>query len=128
MDEVRGNIAEVVAKGIDEIADRTVKAIESGSTAAAARLGKVSEFAAGVDNQIVANGLQAAARLTMPGANMALLVSSKVAQGANALADAVGARPLRKAVRKAADGVKRKAAPAVRKAKAAGRQAANRAA
>jgi len=126
MDEVRGNISEVVVKGIDEIADRTVKAIESGSTVAAAQLSKVSEFAAGIDNQIVANGLHAAARLTMPGANVALVVSSKVAQGANALADAVGARPLRKVVGKTAASVKRRAAPLVRKAPAAGRQATKR--
>ena len=86
LDEVRGSISDVVTKGIDQIADRTVKAIESSSTAAAARLNKVSQFAAGIDNPIVANGLQTAARLTMPGANVALVVSSKVAEGANALA------------------------------------------
>jgi len=128
LDEVRGNLSEVVTKGIDQIADRTVKAIESGSTAAAVRLNKVSRFAAGIDNPIVANGLQSAARLTMPGANVALLVSSKVAEGANALADAAGARPLRKAVRKSAAGAKRRAAPVVRKAKAAARKASRRAA
>ena len=126
MDEVRGNISEVVVKGIDEIADRTVKAIESGSTAAVAQLSKVSEFAAGIDNQIVANGLQAAARLTMPGANVALVVSSKVAQGANKLADVAGARPLRKALGKTVAGVKRKANPVVRKAKSVGRRVAKR--
>jgi len=128
MDEVRGNISKVVDKGIDGIADRTVKVIESTSTAAAAQLNKVSELAAGIDNQIVANGLHAAARLTMPGANVALVVSNKVAQGANALADAVGARPMRQVVRKTATGVKRKVAPVVRKAKAARRKAARRAA
>ena len=128
LDEVRGNVSEVVTKGIDGIADRTVKAIELSSTAAAAQLTKVSKFAAGIDNPIVANGLQSAARLTMPGANVALLVSSKVVEGANALADAAGARPLRKAVRKTAAGVKRHAAPVVRKTKAVARKATRRAA
>lgn len=123
MDEVRGNISDVVAKGIDQITERTVKAIESSSTVAAAQLNKVSEFAAGIDNQIVVNGLQAAARLTMPGANVALAVSSKVAEGANALAHAAGAS---KALRKAAAGVKRKAAPVARKAKTVARKAAKR--
>ena len=128
LDEVRGSISEVVTKGIDQIADRTVKAIESSSTAAAAQLNKVSKFAAGIDNQIVANGLLSAARLTLPGANVALLVSSKVAEGANALADAAGARPLHKAVRKSAAVVKRNTAPVVRKAKAAAKKATRRAA
>jgi hypothetical protein len=126
LDEVRGSISAVVAKGIDEIADRTAKVIASGSTAAAAQLNQASRFAAGIDNPIVANGLQAAARLTMPGANVALVVSSKVAEGASALASAAGARPVRHAVRKTAAGVKRKAAPVVRKAKAVGRKAAKR--
>jgi len=123
LDEVRGNISEVVTKGIDGIADRTVKAIESSSTTAAAQLTKVSKFAAGIHNPIIANGLQSAARLTMPGANVALLVSGKVAEGANALADAAGARPLRKAVRKSAADVKRRAAPVARKAKAVAKKA-----
>jgi hypothetical protein len=116
MNEVRESISAVVTQGIDEIADRTVKAIESGSSAAAAQLKKVSELAAGVHNPVVANGLQAAARWTMPGANVALALSSRVTQGANALADAAGARPVRKAVRKAAHGVQRKAKAAARKA------------
>lgn len=116
MNEVRGSISEVVVKGIDGIADRAVKAIESSSTAAAAQLNKVSELAAAIDNAIVANSLQAAARLTMPGANVALAVSGKVAEGASALATAAGARPVHKAVRKTAAGVKRKAKVVARKA------------
>lgn len=126
MNEVRESISAVVTQGIDEIADRTVKAIESGSSVAAAQLKKVSELAAGVHNPVVANGLQAAARWTMPGANVALALSSRVTQGANALADAAGARPVRKAVRKAAHGIQRKGAPVVRKAKAAARKAGQR--
>jgi len=127
MDEVRGTLSSVLAKGIDGIADRAVKAIESGSDTAAAQLNKASEFAAGVDNTIMANGLQSAARLAMPGAEVARVVSSKVAQAAHALADAAGARPVRKAVRKAAAGAKRKAAPVARKAKSVVRKAARRA-
>jgi hypothetical protein len=86
----------------------------------------VAKFAAGIDNEIVANGLQTAARLTMPGAKVALVVSSRVVDGANALADAAGARPVRKAVGKAAAGAKRKAAPVARTAKGAVTTAAQR--
>jgi hypothetical protein len=130
MNEVRGNVSQIVVKGIDQVAERAEKAIEIGSSTAAAQVTKVARFAAGIDNEMVANGLQAAARLTMPGAKVALVVSSRVAEGASALAGAAGARPVRKAVRKAAAGAKRKAAPVARKAqatvKAATRHAANK--
>ena len=128
MNQVRGNVSEIVVKGIDQVAESAEKAIELSSTTAAAQVSKVARFAAGVNNQMVANSLQAVARLTMPGAKAALAVSSQVAKGATALADAAGARPVRKAVRKAAAGSSRKIAPVARKAqatvKAAGRRVA----
>jgi len=127
LEEVRGSISEAVVKGVDAIADRTAKAIESGSSVATAQLIRVSELTAGIDNPLVVNGLQSAARLAMPGAKVALVVSSKVAQGACALADAAGARPIRKATRKAAAGAKRAVASGVRKAKVAAHRAAGRA-
>lgn len=123
MDGVRGNMSDVVVKGIDQVAERTEQAIEMGSTAAAAQVKKAARFAAGIDNALVASGLQTAARLSMPGAKVALAVSGKVAEGANALAGAAGARPARKATRKstvkAVTKTKRQAAPAVRRAKKA---------
>jgi hypothetical protein len=118
MDEVRGNVSEILIKGIDQVAERTEKAIELSSTAAAAQVNKVAAFASGIENEIVANGLQTAARLTMPGANVALVLSSKVAEGAHALAGAAGARPVRKAARKVA--------PVARKAKATAKTAGKR--
>jgi hypothetical protein len=123
MDGVRGNMSDVVVKGIDQVAERTEQAIEMGSTAAAAQVKKAARFAAGIDNNLVASGLQTAVRLSMPGAKVALAVSGKVAEGASALAGAAGARPLRKAVRKASAKVvskaQRQATPAVRRAKKA---------
>lgn len=123
MDGVRGNMSKVVVKGIDQVAERTEQAIEMSATAAAAQITKVARFAAGVDNDIVAGGLQVAARLSLPGAKVALAVSGRVAEGAGALADAAGVRPVRKAVRKArvqakqVKQVKRQAAPVARRAK-----------
>ena len=128
MNQVRGNVAEIVVKGIDQVARRAGKVIALGSTTAAAQVNRVARFAAGIDNEIVANGLQTAARLTMPGAKVALAVSSRVVDGANALADVAGARPVRKVVGKAAAGAKRKAAPVARKAKGAVATATQRAA
>jgi hypothetical protein len=126
LDEVRGNVSEIVVKGIDVVAERTEQAIDFGATTAAEQVNKVAAFAAGIENETVAQGLQAAARLTMPGAQVALAVSGKLAEGANALADAAGARTVRKAVRKATAGAKRqvastrrKAAPTARKVEAA---------
>lgn len=122
MDEVCGKVSDIVVKGIDQVAEGAEKAIELSSSTATSQLTKVAKFAAGIDNEIVANGLQAAARLTMPGAKVALLVSTRVAEGATKLADAAGAHPVRKvarkAVRKAKASTQRKAAPIVRKAKA----------
>ena len=68
MDEVRGSVSHLVADGIDRVADTTEKAIEASSATAAAQVTKVAEMAAGVANETMANSLQAAARLTMPGA------------------------------------------------------------
>ena len=123
MDEVRGNVSQVVVKGIDRVAERTERVIEVGSATAAAQVKRVANYAAGIENETVASGLQAAARLTMPGAMVALAVSSKIAEGANALADAAGARTVHKAVRKAVAGTKRKGAAAKRKAAPMARQA-----
>jgi len=129
MNEVRGNVSQIIVKGADQVAQRTEQAIVFGSDTAAAQVSKIADFAAGIDNNLLANGLQAAARLTMPAAQVALAVSSKVAQGANALADAAGARPVRSMARKAqkaAAGAKRRAAPVARKAQATVRTNAKR--
>ena len=101
LDGVRGNVSDVVVKGIDQFAERTGQAIELGSSAAATQVHNVARLAAKVENDIVASGLQAAARLTLPGAKVALVVSGKVADGATALANAAGARPVRKATKAA---------------------------
>jgi hypothetical protein len=125
LNEVRGNVSEIIVKGADQVAQRTEQAIAFSSDTAAAQVSKMADFAAGIDNSLIANGLQAAARLTMPAAQVALAVSSKVAKGAHALADAAGARPVRGIARKAlktthvaAAGAKRRAAPVARKAQA----------
>jgi len=134
MDEVRGNVSKYVVKGIDLVAERTEQAIEAGSATVTEQVKRVAALAAGVENETVASGLEVAARLTMPGAKVALAVSGKIAEGANALADAAGVRPARKAVRKATAGAKRQAtatkrrtAPLERKARTAVKTAGRRA-
>ena len=126
LNEVRGSVSEIIVKGADRVAQRTEQAIVFSSDAAATQVSKIADFAAGIDNSLLANGLQAAARLTMPAAQVALAVSSKVAQGANALANAAGARPVHSIALKAASGAKRRAAPLARKAQATVKTAAKR--
>ena len=58
MDEVRGKVSDIVVKGIDQMAEGAEKAIELSSSTASSQLNKVAQFAAGIDNDMVANGLQ----------------------------------------------------------------------
>ena len=118
MNAVRGNVSDIVVKGIDQAAARADQVIALGASTAAAQVTKAVELAAGVSNETVANGLQAAVKLTLPGAKIALVLSSRVAEGAQALAKAAGARPMAKAADAATTVVKRKLAPVARKAKA----------
>lgn len=122
----RGGVSDIIVKGVDQVAQRSEQAIGFSADTAAAQVSRVAGFAAGIDNTMLANGLQAAARMTMPAARVALVVSGTIAQGANALADAAGARPVRRTARKAAAGAKRRAAPVARKAKAAAKGSARR--
>ena len=119
LDEMRDGVTGFVTKGIDRLAHRTEKAIEASAAVAAEQVTRAARLASTVESPIVANGLQTAARLTMPGAQLALVWSSKVAEGAEALAKAAGARPVRRAVRQAAAGTKRKAAPVAQRAQRA---------
>lgn len=119
MNEVRGSVSKAFVSGIDQVAERTEQVIELGSKTAATQVSKVAEFTAGIDNQIVVNGMQAAVRLAMPGAKFGLMLSGKVAEGAHALADAAGGRTVRSTVRKAT--------PMANKAKATVKSAARRA-
>ena len=118
MNDVRGNVTQIVIKGLDQSAKRAETAIEFGAKAAGTQVNKLARFAAKVENPVVADGLQTAARLTMPGAKVALAISGKVAAGAIALADAASARPVRSAARKAAVVPRRVAQRAAQAAKA----------
>ena len=111
MNQFRGNVTEVIVKGVEGVTANTEKAITVSTTAATERVSKVAEYAAGIDNRIVVSGLDAAVRLSMPGAKAALAVSAKVAEGADALARAAGGK---KPVAKTAARAKKAAATAKR--------------
>jgi hypothetical protein len=102
MNDMRGNVSQIVIKGLDQTAARATTVIEFGANTAGTQVNKLARFAAKASSPVVSNGLQTVARLTMPGAKVALAISGKVAAGAVALADAAGARPVRHAARKVA--------------------------
>lgn len=102
IDEVRGNVSRLVEQSIDQMVERAEAGIVGASDFATAQLAKLSDLAADVRNPIVAEGLHAAARLSLPAANLALVVSGKVAESATQLADVAGAHPVQAAFRKTA--------------------------
>lgn len=111
--QLRGDLSDVIVKGVDEVVARSDKAIEASSEAAVVGVTKVAKFTAGIDNAIVVGGIEAAARLSLPGAQVARSVSAKVAEGADALARAAAGK--KAVVRKAAAGAKKAAAATQRK-------------
>ena len=111
MNEARETVSKFVLQGVDRVTRNTEKAIEAGASTAAGQVTRFSRFASGIDNSLVASGLQTAAKLTMPGAKLGLTVSTKVAEGAAALAEAAAGPHARKAP------AQPKAAPAPRRAK-----------
>ena len=110
--QVRGDLSDIIVKGVGEVAARSDKAIELSSTTVADGVSKVAAYAAKIDNAIVVNGLEAAVRFTLPGAQVARTVSAKVAEGADKLARAASGKG---AVRKAAASAKKAAATTQRK-------------
>jgi len=122
LNTLRGNVSGGLVKGIDGLVARTEQAIEFSQATAASQLHKVAGYAAAIDNPVIANGLRTAARLSMPGAKVALALSSKVAESATALAGAAGAQPA--VVRKAKAAVKATAKTAVKRTRAVAQAAA----
>ena len=119
--QVRTGMTDIMVKGIDSVSTGSDKAIEVSSTTATQGVAKVAKFAAGIDNRMVANSIDAVVRLSMPGAQMAQTLSAKVAEGADTLSRAASGMKVQtqravKAVKKAAVVAKRNV---VRKAAAA---------
>ena len=102
LDGLRGNVNRVVVQGIDQAVERSEQVIATTSDFAVAQVTRIADLMADIDNAMIASGVEAAARFTLPAAQLALVVSSKVAEGATQLADAAGAHPVKAAVKKAA--------------------------
>ncbi len=81
-----GNVGGLAAQGLDAVSRRTEQAIELGSTNMSTQLGRVADLVDGVDNRLLVSGVQAAVRISLPGAKAALALSQRVAAGADKLA------------------------------------------
>lgn len=87
-----GNVGGLATQGLDRVSSQAERAIEIGSSGVSTRLARVADIADGVGNDIVATGLQAAARVSLPGAQVALALSVRVVAGADRLPGAPVAR------------------------------------
>ncbi|MFT3817871.1 MAG: hypothetical protein QM750_09635 [Rubrivivax sp.] len=106
-------------QGIDQAQQRAEAGIARSSEFAIAQLGKWADRAAELQAPVLSGGLDAAATFSLPAANLGLLLSGKLAEGATQLADAAGAHPVAKTVRKAGAKVRKQAGTAARRARKA---------
>ncbi len=87
------NLGSMAHQSLDAVSERTSRAITIGADGVSSRVRRVADLAEGVDNKVVATGLQAAVRVSLPGAKVALALSERVASGADKLAEvAAGAQ------------------------------------
>lgn len=101
------NLGNMAHQGLDAVSERTSRAIAVGADGVTSQVKRVADLADGVDNKVVATGLQAAARASMPGAKVALAVSARVASGADKLAEVAAGAPARKAAKLAGKRVRK---------------------
>lgn len=99
------------ARGIDALSARSERVLGLGSNGVSEGLGRVADIVEGIENRYLANGLQAAARISLTGARAALGLSKTLLAGADKLSTAA-AGPVKAAKR----------APARRVAKAPAKQ------
>ena len=80
-----GNVGGLAGKGLDAVSRRTERAIEIGTGGVRSQLARVADLVEGVDIPVLSTGLQAAARISLPGAQAALALSERVVAGADKL-------------------------------------------
>jgi hypothetical protein len=89
-------ITGVAAKGIDSVSAQTERVIEFGSAGVSAQVSRVATLVEGIENRYIATGLQAAARISLTGAQAALTLSERLVVGADKLSTAIeGSMPAR---------------------------------
>lgn len=116
MIQMRGGLTNIIVKGIDTVGTRTEQAIEVGSDTAVKGVTQVAEFAAGIDNRVATNGIDAVVRFTLPAAQVARTVSAKVVAGADKLSNVAAGSELARVVKTAKKAAVRAKGTVVRKA------------
>lgn len=111
-DAARDATSRIALQGIEQAVTRTEQVISRGSEFAVTQVERLADATTAIDNRYVVQGLQTAARLTLPAAQLALALSGKVAEGATQLADVAGASPLQATVRRGAKTTRRAVAKA----------------
>ena len=96
-----GNLDTLANQGLASVSERSSRAIAASADTVTAQVKRVATLAGGVDNRLVAGSLGAAVRFSLPGAQVALALSERVASGADKLADVV-AGPMPKKAKKTA--------------------------
>ena len=123
------NLGQLAHQGLDAVSERTSRAIAVSADSVTTQVKRVADLYSGVDNKVVATGLQAAVRVSLPGAQVALALSERVAAGADKLAAvAAGAKAGRaaKTARKRVRTAKAEAADVVADVKVQARKVAAR--
>ena len=115
-------VGSLAAKGLDAVSNGTSRVLELGSDGVRSQVERVAKLAGGLDYPVVVNGLQAAVRFSLPGAQVALALSERVAAGAAKL-ETVAAGPRSSRAKAAAQRVRRAAAPGRSSGKTAGKVA-----
>ncbi len=95
------NLGQLAHQGLDAVSERSSRAIAVSADSMTTQVQRVADLADGVDNKVVATGLQAAVRVSMPGAKLALALSERVASGADKLADVAAGAKAKKAAKAA---------------------------
>ena len=103
-------VGSLAAKGLDAVSSRSTRVLEIGSDGVRSQVERVADLAGGVDYPVVTTGLQAAVRFSLPGAQVALALSERVAAGAAKL-ETVAAGPRSTRAKAAAQRVRRAAKP-----------------
>ncbi len=85
------NLGTMADQGLVVVSERASRAIAAGADGVVNQVERVADLIEGVDNKIVATGLQVAVRVSLPGAQVALALSERVASGADKLAEVAGA-------------------------------------
>ena len=93
LQRANSNVGSVAGKGLEMVSTGTERVIELSSAGVTAQVSRVAKLAGGVENSMVANGLDAVARISLPSAQLALTLSQKIADGADKLETVAAGKP-----------------------------------